>query len=106
MLAFKATLRWWDPTGEENIFQGTIRLMDSGETIAIHYSSGSLALPKVWTFSSHKLKSTNARARVVLLLLENGTRVQLTMGITGNNSDPGKAVVEFFERATAKTINN
>ena len=108
MLAFKSTLRWWHATGGEGFFQGTIRLMEQGdESIKIQYGDGSSALvfPKTsnWTFSSYKLKSTNARARVVVLLLENNTRIQLTMGISDKFT--GKAVVLFFERAATATIN-
>ena len=109
MLLFKATLRWWDPDhgGDEGrTFKGTIRLKDFGGTIVIQSEAVTIELPNEWMFSSHKLKSANSRARVVLLQLgENGIRIQLTMGISDSN-DAGKAVVEFFKRAGAGANNN
>ena len=111
LLAINATLRWWGPTGEEKLFyQGVVRLnkCHGSGTIGIRCGDRPIIdLPKTWNnFSSHKLKTKNSKARVVVIVCDDSSRIQLTVGIT-ENSDSGKAAVEFFTRvAASNAINN
>jgi len=45
---------------------------------------------------THKVKSQNAVARVVLITNANGARMQLTFNVA--DADMGKAVEKFLER--------
>ena len=111
LLAINATLRWWGPDGEQRLFyQGVVRLKEchGSGTIGIGCGgSGVIDLPRTWNnFSSHKLKTKNSKARVIVIVCDDSSRIQLTVGIT-DKSDPGKAAAEFFRRvAASNAINN
>ena len=69
----------------------------SHSDIELRHPEGKINFPgSGWIMDTHKVKSQNAVARVVLITNANGARMQLTFNVA--DADMGKAVEKFLQR--------
>jgi len=101
LLRLGGTLRVWKPNVDNVVFRGTVVISKKSEKMSMNYDDTSIEFPRntvQWNFKHHKLRSTNAQGRTIVIAFLDGTKVQFTVPIEGH-LDPGIAAVTFFKRA-------
>ena len=101
MIKVKAALRFSRADGEETLIQGEVLLkkltgmlvvkpFSSEETFTFPFDGG-------WVWRRRNMKSSNCRARVIVIQGTDGSWLRLTFAVT-DESDFGVVAINFFER--------
>ena len=102
MLRVSAAVRWWNKDGEEcQLFKGVICLKlraDDVFELSSTTDDFNIITTAKFRYSCHKIKSKQAKGRTIIVLFEDGSRLQLSMPIA-DGLDHGKAVVCFLDRS-------